>query len=73
MKIIRMLKDLFKRSHIAKAVLISAAVLVASNAQAATHIFASKLITSEDSKMQSDKTVIVENNKIGRASCRERV
>ncbi|MFQ3251620.1 MAG: imidazolonepropionase-like amidohydrolase [Glaciecola sp.] len=64
MKISRMLKDIFKRSHIAKAVLISAAFIVASNAQAATHIFASKLITSEDSKMQSDKTVIVENNKI---------
>ncbi|MBF7074479.1 amidohydrolase family protein [Glaciecola sp. MH2013] len=47
----------------------AAAVLILSQAFsiqafAATHIFASKLITSEDSKTQSDKTVIVEDNKI---------
>jgi imidazolonepropionase-like amidohydrolase len=35
-----------------------------SQAFAATHIFASKLITAEDSKAQSDMTVIVDNNKI---------
>ena len=59
-----MIKNLFHHSHIAKVALVSAAILVATHAQAATHIFASNLITSEDSKMQNDKTVIVENNKI---------
>lgn len=58
------MNKLLSRTQIAKAVLISAALLLANQAQAATHIFASKLITSEDSKLQSDKTVIVENNKI---------
>ncbi|MEQ3658234.1 MAG: amidohydrolase family protein [Glaciecola sp.] len=42
----------------------TAALLLAFQAQAATHIFASKLITSQDSKSQSDMTVIVDNNKI---------
>jgi imidazolonepropionase-like amidohydrolase len=42
----------------------TAALLLAFQAQAATHIFASKLITSQDSKIQSDMTVIVDNNKI---------
>jgi imidazolonepropionase-like amidohydrolase len=64
MKKNRMIKNLFHHSHIAKVALVSAAILVATHAQAATYIFASNLITSEDSKMQSDKTVIVENNKI---------
>jgi imidazolonepropionase-like amidohydrolase len=59
-----MIKNLFHRSQIAKVALIVAALLVTAQAHAATHIFASQLITSEDSKMQSDKTVIVENNKI---------
>jgi imidazolonepropionase-like amidohydrolase len=59
-----MIKNLFHRSQIAKVALVVAALLVNAQAHAATHIFASQLITSEDSKMQSDKTVIVENNKI---------
>jgi imidazolonepropionase-like amidohydrolase len=59
-----MIKNLFHRSQIAKVALVVAALLVTAQAHAATHIFASQLITSEDSKMQSDKTVIVENNKI---------
>jgi imidazolonepropionase-like amidohydrolase len=59
-----MTKNLFYRSQIAKVALVAAALLVAAQAHAATHIFASQLITSEDSKMQSDKTVIVENSKI---------
>ena len=59
-----MIRNLFHRSRIAKAAFISATLLIGANAQAATHIFASNLITAEDSKMQSDKTVIVENNKI---------
>jgi len=59
-----MINNLFQRSPIAKVALVSAALLIAAHAQAATHIFASKLITSEDSKIQSDKTVVVENNKI---------
>ena len=42
----------------------TAALMLAFQAQAATHIFASKLITSQDSKSQSDMTVIVDNNKI---------
>jgi imidazolonepropionase-like amidohydrolase len=64
MKINRMVKNLFHRTQIAKATLLSLALLVTANTQAATHIFASKVITSEDSKMQSNKTVIVEDNKI---------
>ena len=59
-----MIKNLFHRSQIAKVALVVAALLVTAQAHTATHIFASQLITSEDSKMQSDKTVIVENNKI---------
>lgn len=59
-----MIKNLFHRSQIAKVALVAAALLVTAQAHAAIHIFASQLITSEDSKMQSDKTVIVENNKI---------
>jgi imidazolonepropionase-like amidohydrolase len=59
-----MKKNLFHSSQIAKVALVVAALLVTAQAHAATHIFASQLITSEDSKMQSDKTVIVENNKI---------
>ena len=42
----------------------TAALLLAFQTQAATHIFASKLITSQDSKSQSDMTVIVDDNKI---------
>lgn len=51
---------------------VSGSLLLASSLQlglvttaiADTHIFASTLITSADSKVHSDKTVIVENNKI---------
>jgi imidazolonepropionase-like amidohydrolase len=64
MKINRMIKDLVHRSKVAKVALVSAALLMAAHAHAATHIFASQLITSEDSKIQSDKTVVVDNNKI---------
>ena len=42
----------------------TAALLLTVQTQAATHIFASKLITSQDSKSQSDMTVIVDDNKI---------
>jgi imidazolonepropionase-like amidohydrolase len=59
-----MIKNLFNRSQAAKVALIIAGLLMAAHVQAATHIFASQLITSEDSKIQSDKTVIVEDNKI---------
>jgi imidazolonepropionase-like amidohydrolase len=59
-----MIKNLVHRSKVAKVALVSATLLMAAHAHAATHIFASQLITSEDSKMQTDKTVIVENNKI---------
>jgi imidazolonepropionase-like amidohydrolase len=59
-----MINNLFNRSQVAKVALVIAGLLMAAHAQAATHIFASKLITSEDSKIQSDKTVIVEDNKI---------
>lgn len=63
-----MINNLFHRSHICsgitKAAVFCAAIIIGAHAQAATYIFASNLITSEDSKMQSDKTVIVENNKI---------
>ncbi|MFT4732293.1 MAG: imidazolonepropionase-like amidohydrolase [Gammaproteobacteria bacterium] len=64
MQINRMIKNLVHRSKVAKVALVSATLLMAAHAHAATHIFASQLITSEDSKMQTDKTVIVENNKI---------
>jgi imidazolonepropionase-like amidohydrolase len=43
---------------------IASCLLTALPAQSATHIFASKLISSKDTKVRSDKTVIVENNKI---------
>nr|WP_297350171.1 amidohydrolase family protein [uncultured Glaciecola sp.] len=59
-----MIKNLFNRSQAAKVALVIAGLLMAAHVQAATHIFASQLITSEDSKIQSDKTVIVEGNKI---------
>jgi imidazolonepropionase-like amidohydrolase len=59
-----MINNLFNRSQAAKVALVIAGLLMAAHSQAATHIFASKLITSEDSKIQSDKTVIVEDNKI---------
>ncbi len=39
-------------------------LLTALSVKADTHIFVSKLITSEDTKVRSDKTVIVKNNKI---------
>jgi imidazolonepropionase-like amidohydrolase len=64
MKINRMIKNLFNRSQVAKVALVIVGLLMTAYTQAATHIFASKLITSEDSKIQSDKTVIVEDNKI---------
>jgi imidazolonepropionase-like amidohydrolase len=64
MKINRMINNLFNRSQAAKVALVIAGLLMAAHSQAATHIFASQLITSEDSKIQSDKTVIVEDNKI---------
>ncbi|MFT5713117.1 MAG: imidazolonepropionase-like amidohydrolase, partial [Glaciecola sp.] len=59
-----MIKNLSNRSKTAKVALVIAGLLMAAHTQAATHIFASKLITSEDSKIQNDKTVIVEDNKI---------
>jgi imidazolonepropionase-like amidohydrolase len=59
-----MINNLFNRSQAAKVALVIAGLLMAAHSQAATHIFASQLITSEDSKIQSDKTVIVEDNKI---------
>ena len=59
-----MINNLVNRSQVAKVALVIAGLLMAAHTQAATHIFASKLITSEDSKIQSDKTVIVEDNKI---------
>lgn len=43
---------------------ISALVFGAMPVQSATHIFASTLISSEDTKIRADKTIIIENNKI---------
>jgi len=42
----------------------ASSLLLALPAQADTHIFVSKLITSADTKVRTDKTVIVKNNKI---------
>lgn len=46
------------------AVVLASSLITAAPAFSATHIFASKLISSKDTKIRNDKTVIVENNKI---------
>jgi len=43
---------------------VSALLFAAMPVQSATHIFASTLISSKDTKIRSDKTIIIENNKI---------
>ncbi len=58
------MKNLMYRTFTCTSAVIATTLLLAINAQAATHIFASNLITSEDSKLLTDKTVIVEDNKI---------
>lgn len=53
------------KTPFAKYVIFAAScLLVALPAQSDTHIFVSKLITSIDTKVHTDKTVIVKNNKI---------
>jgi imidazolonepropionase-like amidohydrolase len=43
---------------------VSALLFAAMPVQSATHIFASTLISSKDTKIRADKTIIIENNKI---------
>lgn len=65
-KVIIMIQVLsfIKSTSIAVAMLALVTLVFTVTAHAQTHIFASKIITSENSKALSDKTVIVQNNKI---------